>query len=196
MGSQESIQTMAWRGNDHHLIFKWELTLTCLDLSLTSPGCHLLNAAPQLVFSVFPPYFHVYTRIFRSVIHTEENIGYCLALLLWTETGWLWYYQHCWMYCMHHRALAAYFVQHAGIGLSSFQPRFCQAVLITKSLATLSKHISESFRNTVSQFRVGLWDEVNRCCFSCCLHCVHLWASQQFACWTSAVQLLHYSRTR
>lgn len=43
------------------------------------------------------------------------------------------------MHCMHCRALAAYSVQHAAIGLLSFQPRFCEAVQITMSMANLHR---------------------------------------------------------
>ncbi len=119
-----------------------------------------LNAvtSPQFDFSKFPPRIHVYTHIFRWVVYSEKNIGYCPVLLLLTETGWLWYYQHCWMYCMHHRALAAHSAQHAVIGLSNFQLRFCQAALITKSPANACESVSENRTSPVTWFSAG-WGE-------------------------------------
>lgn len=59
------------------------------------------------------------------------------------------------MQCMHRRALAAYSVQHAAIGLLSFQSHFCEAVLLTMSVANLHR-MSVKASETLSPGSV--WD--------------------------------------
>lgn len=143
----------------------------------------------HLSFLNFPLYSHAPTYSF------EMFIGYCLVLSHLTETGWLWYCQHCWMYCLHHRILASCSFQRALIGLSSFQPCFCQAAMITKSLANLFKRVSESFRGRLvspgsdSEMR---WTDAFHVFFilRVCERVSDSQLSQQFVCWTSAVQLL------
>lgn len=60
------------------------------------------------------------THISSWAVHNPANIGYCSVLSCSAETGWLWWYHHCWINWIHHRALAAYSFQYALIGLSSF----------------------------------------------------------------------------
>lgn len=154
--------------NDYNLSLKWKLAPNHLCLSLNPPGslsvprCWMQSHALSLILVIS---HHCSRHIFRwAVTNKERRLTIVLYYCAWQKQVCYYtilYYQYCLigrMHCMHHSTSAAYSLQHDGIGLSSTQPCFFQAALITKSLASMC-NTSLSFRITVSWFSAGLWDE-------------------------------------